>query len=145
MSSAKDLGKQAPRSPRNRLGGYVILARMVDKGRAALAGTAGEYHFACPLDQLLLGFKEVKDVDVKNQLAAGATDEQIVSWFETHGTKKTKEEIETWSNGLEAYHPYTDSERKDWFISECTKTGIKPETSSLFDFLDADDVVSFKK
>ena len=46
-----DLTKQPPRSPRVRLGGYVILPRMLDKGRATLAGKHGEYHYACPLDQ----------------------------------------------------------------------------------------------
>ncbi len=41
-----DLTQRPPRSPRVRLGGYVILPRMLDKGRAALAGKLGEYHFA---------------------------------------------------------------------------------------------------
>jgi hypothetical protein len=42
---APDLTKQAPRSPRVRLGGYAILPRMIDKGRAALAGMLGEYNY----------------------------------------------------------------------------------------------------
>ena len=46
-----DLTKQPPRSPRVRLGGYVILPRMLDKGRATIAGKNGEYHYACPLDK----------------------------------------------------------------------------------------------
>ena len=51
-----DLTKQAPRSARVRLGGYVTLPRMLDKGRATLAGKNGEYHYACPMDQRLLDF-----------------------------------------------------------------------------------------
>ncbi|MCX8495465.1 MAG: DUF5069 domain-containing protein, partial [Akkermansiaceae bacterium] len=54
---AKDLTKEAPSSPRTRVGGYVILARALDKGRAAIAGAGGEYHFDCPLDPYLFGFK----------------------------------------------------------------------------------------
>ena len=50
-----DLTKQPPRSPRVRLGGYVILPRMLDKGRATIAGKNGEYHYACPLDQQFPG------------------------------------------------------------------------------------------
>ena len=46
-----DLTQFPPRSPRVRLGGYAILPRMLDKGRATLAGKNGEYHYACPLDQ----------------------------------------------------------------------------------------------
>ena len=44
-----DLTEQPPRSARVRLGGYVILPRCLDKGRATIAGKNGEYHFACPL------------------------------------------------------------------------------------------------
>ena len=46
-----DLTKRPPRSARVRLGGYVILPRCLDKLRATLAGTVGEYHYACPLDR----------------------------------------------------------------------------------------------
>src|SRR5207249_4770630 len=44
-AAAPDLTKRPPRSPRLRLGGYVLLPRMLDKGRAEIAGQAGEYHY----------------------------------------------------------------------------------------------------
>ena len=93
---AKNLTQEAPRSPRNRLGGYALLARATDKGRASIAGTAGEYHFACPLDQQLFEFKGVQADEVKKLLASGATDDQVVNWFNTNGTPKTADEITAW-------------------------------------------------
>ena len=39
-----DLTQFPPRSPRVRLGGYVILPRCLDKCRASLAGKNGEFH-----------------------------------------------------------------------------------------------------
>ncbi|MFO1497320.1 MAG: DUF5069 domain-containing protein [Verrucomicrobiota bacterium] len=48
---ARDLrnGKQFPRGPRQgTLGGYVLAARAVDKCRAVLSGTEGEYPFELP-------------------------------------------------------------------------------------------------
>ena len=42
---APDLTKRPPRSPRNRLGGYVLLPRMLDKGRADITGKIGEYKY----------------------------------------------------------------------------------------------------
>ena len=42
---AKDLTKEYPRSPRETLGGYVILARCIDKCRAFLLGQNGEYNY----------------------------------------------------------------------------------------------------
>ncbi len=68
----KDLTKQAPASPRTRVGGYAILARMADKGRATLAGKNGEYHFDCPLDNYLFGFKGVKGDEVKKSSSSPA-------------------------------------------------------------------------
>ena len=41
-SSFIDLTQRPPRSFRVRLGNYVILARMLDKGRATVAGKNGE-------------------------------------------------------------------------------------------------------
>jgi Domain of unknown function (DUF5069) len=144
-TTAKNLTTEAPRSPRNRLGGYAIMGRMIDKGRAVIADTAGEYHFACPLDQMLFGFKEVKDDEVKKLLASGATDEQVVNWFNTHGATKSADEIQGWSTGVEGWRPYDVPEKKEWFAGECAKVGLKPETSTLSDYLEADDAQSFKK
>src|ERR1700685_1625721 len=106
MNTSKNLTKEPPRSPRNRLGGYALIARMIDQGRADLPGNVGEYHFACPLDQMLFEFKGVKADEVKKLLGSGASDEQVVAWFNTQGTPKTTEEITAWSSGVEGYRPY---------------------------------------
>jgi hypothetical protein len=75
MTEAKDLTKQPPRSPRQRLGGYAVLGRTLDKGRALLAGQVGDYHFDCRVDKLLFSFKGVTGDEVKKLLEDGATDE----------------------------------------------------------------------
>src|SRR2546426_8419661 len=93
MNKAKDLTKEPPRSPRVRIGGYALLARMADKGRATLNGTAGEYHFDCPVDNLIFGFKGVKVAEMKPLLVSGASDEHIVTWLDTHGTPRTAAEV----------------------------------------------------
>ena len=49
-----DLRTRFPRSMRVTLEGYVHLARMIDKCRAVLAGTEGEYIYPCPMDDRLL-------------------------------------------------------------------------------------------
>ena len=43
-----DLTQHPPRSPRSRLGGYVILPRILDKARAKAAGKSGEYDYPGP-------------------------------------------------------------------------------------------------
>ena len=143
MSTAKDLSKQAPTSPRTRTGGYAILSRMTDKGRAATAGTLGDFHFDCPLDKFLFEFKGVTGEDVKKQLDAGVSDEEIATWLDANGQPKTAEEKAAWSDGVEAARPYDNPEKKDWFVGVCAEAGCNPATSTLFDYLEADDKTSF--
>src|SRR5437879_1044043 len=86
--TGKDLTKEAPRSPRIRIGGYAILGRTIDKCRALVAGNIGEYHFDCPLDNMLFGFKGVKGDDFKAQIENGASDQQMAEWLDQSGQKK---------------------------------------------------------
>ncbi len=145
MTDAKDLTQEAPRSPRTRLHNYVIMARMIDKGRAVLAGTGGDYHFDCPLDNMLFGFKGVKGEEVRKVLESGATDEQIAEWIDTHGEKKTADEIKAWSDEREHFSMYNIPEKKEWFSEQCESLGLDPAKSTLFDMLEADDRATYKK
>src|SRR6476620_3701550 len=101
--TGKDLIKEAPRSPRIRVGGYPILGRTIDKCRALVAGNIGEYHFDCPLDNIVFGFK---GDDFKAQIEQGAGDQEIVEWLNQAGEEKTPEEIKRWADELEASSLY---------------------------------------
>src|SRR5438094_9163789 len=76
--TGKDLTKEAPRSPRVRIGGYAILGSTIDKCSALVAGNIGEYHLECPLDNIIFGFKGVKGDDFKAQIEQSAGDKEIV-------------------------------------------------------------------
>ncbi len=102
---AKDLTKDYPRSPRETLAGYVIAARMLDKCRAVLAGTAGEYHFDCPLDNQFLGFTGIGAEQFKAFVATGAPDAEVATWIEQHSKIKERPEIVAWNNKLRATRP----------------------------------------
>jgi hypothetical protein len=97
---AKDLTKEYPRSPREMLAGYVVAARMLDKCRATLAGTNGEYHFDCPLDNEFLGFTGIKAEDFKAFVATGATDDAVAAWITQHAVARTRAEVIQWNNDL---------------------------------------------
>jgi hypothetical protein len=141
--TGKDLTKEAPRSPRLRVGGYVILGRTIDKCRALIAGDIGEYHFDCPLDNMLFGFKGVNGADFKAQVENGASDQQMAEWLDGNGQPKTPDEIKRWSDETEATAPYEDPERRDWFVENVKPLGLDPARTSLFDWLEADDKASY--
>jgi len=97
---APDLTKGFPRSPHAMIGGYVLAGRCLDKCRAELAGTIGDYHFDCPLDNMFLGFAEIKGTDLRDFVATGADDEAVGKWITEHAKKRERIEIIKWNNGL---------------------------------------------
>ena len=139
-----DLTKQPPRSPRVRLGGYAILPRCLDKGRATIAGKNGEYHFACPLDQRFLEFAGIDAETLKKQLADGKGDGEILEWVQANAKNKRSEvEIAEWSALAERRAP-ADTESRGYFNDLHQKAAPKREDIvTWFELLDVDDYVSF--
>ena len=89
-----------PRSPRETLAGYVIAMRMLDKCRAVISSTAGEYHYDCPLDRHFLDFTGIDAEVFKTFVATGATDAEIATWIEKHSKVKDQAQIIAWNNKL---------------------------------------------
>ncbi|SDU04944.1 protein of unknown function [Verrucomicrobium sp. GAS474] len=139
-----DLSKTAPRSPRVRIAGFALALRSADKCRSALAGTPGEYHYDCPLDKMLFAFKGITGDQFKAAVHAPRNDEEIGLWLTTNGISKTPLETAAWSDSMENARPIENPERRADFIANCGKVGINPETSTLFDWLEADDIATFR-
>ncbi len=142
--NAPDLTKRPPRSPRVRLGGYCILPRMLDKGRATIAGTNGEYNYNCPMDQHFLEFAGIDPAALKEQLAQGRSDGELLAWITQQSkTRPGPQEIAVWSAWLDQRAP-TDPEGRAYFNDLHTKAAAhREDIATWFDLLDVDDYVSF--
>lgn len=97
---AKDLTQEFPRSPRETLAGFVVAARALDKCRAVLAGTNGEYHFDCPLDQTFLNFAGLSGDALKAFVATGADDDAVAAWIQENAKVSERREIIAWNNKM---------------------------------------------
>jgi hypothetical protein len=143
--SAPDLRQRPPRSPRSRLGGYVLLPRMLDKGRATLAGTNGEYHYNCPLDQRLVSFVGIDPKKLLAELRKGKGDGEILEWIEANAKHKHGAwEIQQWSDYMDRRGPDSDAETMKFFgdyIAKFSKT--REDIKTWADLLEVDDFVSF--
>ena len=141
---APDLTTRPPRSPRTRLGGYALLPRMLDKGRAELTGKNGEYHYNCPLDQQFLDFAGIDPEALKAELAAGKGDGEILEWIEANAkNKRGAWEIAQWTAWREQVAP-TNVEMREYFNGLHKGAGEKREDIATWaDLLDLDDHVSF--
>jgi hypothetical protein len=142
---APDLTKRPPRSARCRLGGYALLPRMLDKGRAEIAGTSGEFHYNCPLDQHILKYLGIDPAALREQLAAGKGDGEILDWINANSTnKRSPWEIEQWSDFQQRRGPDSDAETLEYFVTGVGKfTKTREDIKSWADLLDLDDYVTF--
>jgi hypothetical protein len=97
---AKDLTCEFPRSPRDLLAGYVVAARVLDKCRAAVAGTLGEYHFNCPLDRRFFDFTGIDAEAFRAFISTGASDEAVAAWIAERARPRPRLEIIKWNNHM---------------------------------------------
>ena len=143
LTNAPDLTQRPPRSPRVKLGGYVILPRMLDKGRATIAGKHGEYHYACPMDQRFLEFVGINADALKKQLATGKGDGEILTWIQkTSKHKHADSEIAAWSAAAD--RAPADLESREYFNNlQETCAPKREDIATWFDLLDTDDHVTF--
>ena len=125
-----------------RLGGYVILPRMLDKGRATVAGKNGEYHYACPLDQGFLEFVGIDPEVLKKQL--GGSDSAVLEWINQNARyKRTMPEILAWSAWQEQAAPDNPESREHFNDIQKAAAPKREDIATWFDVLDVDDYASF--
>ena len=140
-----DLTQRPPRSFRVRLGNYVILARMLDKGRATFAGKNGEYIYNSPTDQHLVKFLGFDPDALLKELATGKGDGEMLEWVQAHSkTPRSPWEIEAWSAFMEKRGPDSDAETLSFFpehLGQLSKT--REDVKTWFEFGELDDYVSF--
>ena len=140
-----DLTQRPPRSFRVRLGNYVVLARMLDKGRATLAGKNDEYIYNSPTDQRLVQFLGFDPDALLKELATGKGDGEMLGWVQAHSkTPRAPWEIEAWSAFMENCGPASDTETLAFFaehLGRLSKT--REDVKTWFEFGELDDYVSF--
>jgi hypothetical protein len=140
---AKDLTKDYPRSPRETLAGYVIAARTLDKCRATLAGTAGDYHFDCRLDNFFFTFSGISAEAFKNFVATGASDEAVANWIKQNAKARPRIEIINWNNDWRYKRltdlPDTIQEFMEDYVPQFVPAQIRHHIDYFFDIYDAEE------
>ncbi len=140
---APNLTKDYPRSPHAMVAGYVLAGRALDKCRAELAGTNGDYHFDCPLDNMFFGFAGLKGAEFKEFVATGADYKAVAKWVEEHATKRPRLEIIKWNNGLRYQRISELSDGMQEFMEDYIPQSVPPElihhVRYFFDIYDAEE------
>ena len=122
---------------RVRLVGYVHLARMIDKCRAVLAGTQGEYIYPCPLDERLLEFAGLTADQFTEAVKSNGTDEAMAQWFRQHAAPHTPAELETWNQMMLNRGPSTPEKQMSF---NKYRDAIDPSRTDLTSWADLQDL-----
>ncbi len=133
-----DLRTRYPRSVREKLAGYVHLGRMIDKGRAVLAHTQGDYIYPCPMDRQLLEFTGLSAEQLTEAVRTGS-DEAVVEWVLAQATPHSPSEIDAWNEMMLTRGP--DQEDTWAYFKEC-RDAVDPsrtDITSWADLLDLDE------
>ncbi|MBT3271410.1 DUF5069 domain-containing protein [Candidatus Poribacteria bacterium] len=139
-----DLTAGPPRSAYSgSLCGVVLLARIADKGRAALAATAGDYRYGAEsgLDRQVLEYLRIP-VDEFTALLRDADDEGALAAALMARIDRTDAEIDEYCRAWRAAGPL--AHKADDFAARAAEAG-RPDIDVFFDLLDAEDVAAFPR
>lgn len=82
---------------RVKMAGYVHLARMIDKCRAVLAKTEGEYIYPCPMDDRLMEFAGITADQFTAAVKGNPSDDAVAKWFLQTAKTYPQVELEAWN------------------------------------------------
>ena len=86
------------------LGGYAWLARLADTARAEYAGTNGDYIAYCPMSMGFLNRIGVSRDEFQHLVEQGASDDDLLRYFDEHVAAKRREEANQFILGDSAEH-----------------------------------------
>lgn len=133
------------RSPRQLTGGIVVFARILDKIRLNAEGKLPEgYHAGIipgnrTFDDRLCRFLGVDYNELRDRTLEGGTDEEILEWCFSHGTRPTGEQIEVW-NAFLTKRGWRDPATTG-FEKAKTEAGLsgRDDIQTFFDLMDAEE------
>ncbi|MBV9276967.1 MAG: DUF5069 domain-containing protein [Candidatus Eremiobacteraeota bacterium] len=89
-------GKTFPRRGREPLDGFLWLARVIDKARAAAAGTIHDYIYPCPMDRGVFDRWGIAAEDFEAALRAHAADDAVLTWLKERVTSERRDAANRW-------------------------------------------------
>src|SRR3954469_15998858 len=100
--------KLLPRSPYERLGGYVHLPRLIDKARLHRKGLLEGYNYkTVGFDKHLLAFLKLNPDAFEEAVNRLDDDAAILDWILQNGARHSPDEIEHWNQTMISRKPDT--------------------------------------
>jgi hypothetical protein len=119
---------------------------MLDKGRASIAGRAGEHRFnGKGMDRHFYTFTGIEFEPFKAAIASGKGDGEMLAWVHEHAKfARQPWEIAQWSTYHENRIPDSDTETWSEFGADVAKfSRTREDIRTWFEFLDLEDHCGF--
>ena len=133
-----DLTKGPPRSPRETLGGITFLPRTIDKMRANLAGTLGEYKAKIGYSERLFAFLDMTADEFEAVVAANADDAGVLADLMARAPRSAAE-IEAFNEQARSYPQDEAGRQRHQMLLEEAGYAHRTDITTMFDRLDLDD------
>jgi hypothetical protein len=133
--------KLRPRSPYERLGGYVHLPRLIDKAKLHRRGLLDGYNYKTTgFDKHLLAFLKLNPDAFEEAANRIEDDQQIWEWIQENGVKHSQEAIEEWNRAMISRQPDTPAKKARFlhFLKEAGGDGRK-DIRTYFDLIEFDE------
>ena len=133
--------KLRPRSPYEKLGGYVHLARLIDKARLHRQGLLDGYNYkTVGFDKHLLAFLKLDPERFEEVASSHDDDEAVLDWIAQSGAAHSPEEIERWNQAMISRYPDTAVKRARFLhaLKEAGGEG-RQDIRTYFDLIEFDE------
>jgi hypothetical protein len=133
--------KLRPRSPYEKLGGYVHLPRLIDKARLHRKGLLNGYNYkTVGFDKHLLTFLKLNGDAFEETANRLDDDKAILEWVKQNALKHSEDEIEHWNKEMILRYPDTAAKKARFthFLKEAGGDGRK-DIRTYFDLIEFDE------
>lgn len=130
-----DLRDHPPRNARVMIGGLYFLARTIDKAKAKINGTLGEYKIGPGISMYLFEWVGISEGDFVEAVRALKTDEAIVAWFHERTDASQYDEI----NLRLSTRAIRDDEHFEAVLPAYPLLNEHPHLRNWFEIFDLDD------
>ena len=114
--------KLRPRSPYERLGGYVHLPRLIDKAKLNSKGLLNGYNYkTVGFDKHLLAFLKLNPDAFEEAANRLDDDAAILEWVSKNGAKHSPDVIEHWNDAMISREPDTAAKKARFFADRAMK------------------------
>ena len=130
-----------PRSPYEKLGGYVHLPRLIDKARLHRKGLLDGYNYkTVGFDKHLLAFLKIDGDTFEETVHRLEKDDAILQWVQKNCVRHSADAIEQWNQAMISRHPDTAAKKARFthFLKESGGNGRK-DIRTYFDLIEFDE------